>query len=178
MEIKSLGQYVKVIKGICFPVDYAVSPKVFFRGEADSINWKQEASLFRGKFETDSYVANVNYSLEKDLIDAAKTYYPQEFENCHNAISRLVKMQHYGLPTRLYDVTANPLVALYFACNSEPEIDGKVMYTKAITWSIEDANIMAGLAEKIESYENVIDIEKVYSYCKAFRIGHIYERYI
>ena len=35
-------------------------------------------------------------------------------------------MQHYGSPTRLLDITANPLVGLYFACESHFEIDGKV----------------------------------------------------
>ena len=34
--------------------------------------------------------------------------------------------QHYGLPTRLLDWTKNAAIALYFACEKEPEKDGAV----------------------------------------------------
>lgn len=34
--------------------------------------------------------------------------------------------QHFGVPTRLLDFTANPLIALYFCCKSESEEDGVV----------------------------------------------------
>lgn len=38
-----------------------------------------------------------------------------DFEGLDSPLERLAKMQHYGIPTRLVDVTTDPLIALYFA---------------------------------------------------------------
>lgn len=39
----------------------------------------------------------------------------------------LALLQHHGYPTRLVDVTQNPLTALWFACESRPEEPGRLV---------------------------------------------------
>ena len=46
--------------------------------------------------------------------------------------------QHYGLPTRLLDWTYNPLIALYFACNSDFEKDGAVYHCLPMSHNVYD----------------------------------------
>ena len=52
---------------------------------------------------------------------------PSSFEKCSNRLDYLVEMQHYGLPTRLLDITRNPLVALYFACIGNLDKRGEII---------------------------------------------------
>lgn len=61
---------------------------------------------------------------ERNLIEIAKYKLPNIFYNLP-PIDLLAMLQHYGIPTRLLDVTSNPLVALYFAVNNDNE-DGEV----------------------------------------------------
>lgn len=92
-------------------------PNTYFRGHADC-NFSLIPSVMRNNqlqmFEEDLYY---------DLIMEC----PNDFIDCNSHFEKLVKMQHYGLPTRLLDITRNPLVALYFACASEAGKTGEVI---------------------------------------------------
>ncbi len=86
---------------------------LFFRGHADT-EYTALPTIFRVN-RNDSQ--NLRYvEKEQELFHDIIMRCPEEFVSCSSAFDHLVKMQHYGLPTRLLDITNNPLVALYFAC--------------------------------------------------------------
>jgi FRG domain-containing protein len=83
-----------------------------YRGQRDA-SWQNIPGLFRpdlGKLEENEKRA------VRDLISV----HPNEFTADATMFDRLVRKQHFGLPTRLLDVSLNPLVALYFATDLDP----------------------------------------------------------
>ena len=81
-----------------------------YRGQRNSI-WENVPGLFRADLKR--LEANEKRAV-RDLISV----HPNEFYSDDTMFDRLVRMQHFGLPTRLMDVSLNPLVALYFATES------------------------------------------------------------
>lgn len=99
--------------------------ETFFRGHSDA-RYELTPSLLRKWDNGDWQFMPSEDRLCKELLIA----HHDEFQADQYCFDRLVRMQHYGLPTRLLDISGNPLVALFFACSCSSEqmdIDGEVI---------------------------------------------------
>jgi len=108
IQIESLSEFLNQISILNKKSKDYLSPSVssmtYYRGQSN-FEWSLSPKLYRdGLFDQESV-----------LISELRRTSSNSF-NGLNYFDSLVKMQHYGLPTRLLDMTLNPLVALYFAC--------------------------------------------------------------
>ena len=114
---------------------------VFYRGHS-SANYRLLPSIMR---------TSELKKGENRLYQEIQIRCPEEFLTCHSHLEKLVKMQHYGLPTRLLDITRNLLVAVYFACESHFDSYGEVILLatrdEAVKYPTSDiVTILASLA--------------------------------
>lgn len=96
---------------------------VFYRGHSNKKKYKLEPSLFRKDEEGNYLYLDNEHILFRELLVSNSA----DFQSDVYTLDSLVRMQHYSLPTRLLDITSNPLIALYFACKSSLEDDGEVI---------------------------------------------------
>lgn len=106
IKVNELTSYLEEISDIRAEIKQKGENKRLFSRGQENINWDIQPTVFRGSLLKD----------ESKMIQKAYARNPSEFRNYVSPFERLTKLQHYGLSTRLLDVTLNPMVALYFAC--------------------------------------------------------------
>lgn len=92
-----------------------------------------EEFFYRGHARKD-YLINPSINRNAKLISAEHKMFreliasnPVDFLDDKSTFEKLVRMQHYSMPTRLIDLTTNPLIALYFSCRSHPDRTSEVI---------------------------------------------------
>ena len=145
--VSNLSEYIDLVTRISSlkTKDY-YGDTVVFRGIADS-----EYKLIPGL----SRLKDISTYSELQLINEFLAHRPDAFAGLSD-FDALAKMQHYGLPTRLLDFSLNPLVALYFACESKMTKDGRVLCHNTYVQNDNSAlvNRLCSIISKKERDEN------------------------
>lgn len=93
------------------------SYEVYYRGHGGD-GWCLRPTVARCKRYTEG---------ESDLMSRLASRHPEEFREDSVYFQRLVRARHFELPTRLLDVTSDPLTALYYATQTtDSDSDGLV----------------------------------------------------
>lgn len=126
--ITSLKEYIEIVSDISKGLKLDISSKeyLFFRGQGSS-NLPLVPRI--GRYVKDN-VKNSLLIYERDLVAECQRVSPSFLPEEKYPFNTLAKLQHYGVATRLLDVTKNSLVALYFACSNKTEKDGEVFIFK------------------------------------------------
>lgn len=157
--IESFSEFYDVLKQVLKEGNDEL--EYFFRGHSKHI-FEPIPSIYRNGYIT----------YEDKMYYEAIRRNPSDFKEGMTSFDNLVKMQHYELPTRLLDITTNPLIALYFACKEYNDNDGEVLIFPMINEQIKNYEsdavcILANLAKQpikftfIDNQERLVyDIQK------------------
>lgn len=159
IEISSVDEYMKMISKLN---ENKKNPnaQLFFRGQAVDY-WDIRPSIFREKM----------LGVEHSLMSEPLRQIPNEFIYFGDSFEMMEKYQHYGMCTRLLDITTNPLVALYFACEHREQVEYKNLESNN-TESLSPTGIVYFKEENMPLKYNDLDV-KVISRLACYNLDNV-----
>ncbi len=139
MAITNIVDFVKELKKIPLDKDY----DYFYRGHSDE-EFELRPEIYRRRC----------IRKEDQIFNEILNQNPDSFLNEKTTLERLVKMHHfYGTPTRILNLTKNPLLALYFATRELPSKTGEVIIFKipkkeVKLYDSDTVNLLANIAKQ------------------------------
>lgn len=152
-EIRSTTEYIDKLKDLSKNGVDGYRDEItnlYYRGEPNDYGKSAgQPSIARGKWLEDNN--------ESELFRECERRLTSEFTRCSSTFAKLVQMQHYGIPTRVLDISLDPLQALFFALYIDPKSkkddngDGMVLIyevpKKSIrNWHSDSVSIISNIA--------------------------------
>ena len=120
-EIKSIENLLEACRDL--QNEHGDDVQLYFRGESRD-SWELRPSVMRcSEKDKDKFPFR---AWEGEMLNELMSRQPEAFSGLTSAFSQWVLAQHYGLKTRLLDITRNPLVALFNACEDGRDKDGRL----------------------------------------------------
>lgn len=105
MAVKNVKEFLEELEKAKASINSKDGLLVYRGHEVET--WKLTPSLYRN-------ISNIKH--EHKFINDAIIGFPNDLQKHETNFEKLAFLQHYGIPTRLLDLSENPLVGLYFAC--------------------------------------------------------------
>ena len=121
MSAKVSGNTERILKKISEIVEGSADGSYVFRGEPK--HYEEVSSTLYRQYRNEIEVGHYDIgTVQTEILEEAKKYTDKT-----NDFDILAELQHYGGRTNLIDFTTDFLIALFFACESRPEKDGRVI---------------------------------------------------